>query len=82
MSGGTGELESSSDDEVLVPITVTRRAPGYSLDPAHPAFYPCQTVVVSTASTSIVITVAGFNVHLEDRAIINIAREIINTASR
>ncbi len=82
MSGGTGEFESSSEDEVLVPITVTRLASGYSTDPTHPALYPCQTIRISTATTSIVVTVAGFNTQLEDRDLINFAREILNTVSR
>ena len=80
MSAGTGECESSSEGEVLVPITVERLPAGVSSDPNHPPNYPTQSVRISTSSTSIVIVVSGFNTSLTDQNLINIAREILSEA--
>jgi hypothetical protein len=83
MSAGTGELESSDSDEgVRVPITVTRLAPSFSQNPSHPAQYPVQSILISTATVSIVVHVAGFNQTASDQALISIARELINSTPR
>ena len=82
MSAGTGELDSESEGEVRVPITVTRLAATVSLNPNHPVNYPVQTILISTTSVSIVVNVAGYIVPLTDQALISIARELINSTPR
>ena len=81
-AAGTGELESSdSEGGLQVPVFAERLSTIASTNPNHPANYPVQRIRVFTASTSILIEVAGFNVQLTDQNLLSIAREILNDPS-
>ena len=85
MSGGTGELESSSSDSeggVRVPIIIERFATTVSYNALHPPNYPVESICISTSTVSILIQVAGITAPLTDENLLAIAREHINSASR
>jgi hypothetical protein len=81
MSGGTGEFESSDEEGgVRVPIVLERLATVASTNAQHPPNYPVQSLIVSTATVTITIQVAGSNTTLTNENILAIARELINSA--
>ena len=83
MSAGTGEFESSdSEDTLQVPITRERFATTASANPLHPPNYPVQSISISTATVSVLIQVAGYNIPLTDENLLAIARELLNATRR
>lgn len=81
MSGGTGEFESSDEEDgVRVPIVIERLATVASTNALHPPNYPVQSLNVSTATVTVIIQVAGINTTLTNENLLAIARELINSA--
>ena len=82
MEAGTGGVDDNSDSEsdLLEQLTVTLLPVTVSIDPNLPANYPVQSLHISTPTSTLTVSISGFNVNFDERALLRFAAELVRSA--